>query len=59
MVTAKEKENLYIYPPYELYRFFDGKIADYNGEIFLFALCHDNSSDGASLLMRYNELLIV
>lgn len=59
MVTAKEKEDLYIYPPYELYRFFDGKIADYNGEIFLFALCHDNSSDGASLLMRYNELLIV
>lgn len=57
LITIKERGSLYIYPPYKLYRFFEGKIADNNAEILLFALCNDNSSKGPSLLMRYNEFV--
>lgn len=53
MITIKGGTELYIHPPFELYRFFEGKIADHNGEILLFTLCNDNSSEGSSLLMRY------
>lgn len=55
LITIKKRGSSYIYPPYEPYRFFEGKIADNNEEILLFALCNDNSSEGPSLLMRYNE----
>lgn len=55
LITKKNRGISYIYPPYESYRFFEGKLSDYNEELFLFALCNDNSSEGSSLLMRYTE----
>jgi len=55
MVNIKNRESSFIYPPYETYRFFEGKLAYYNGGMALFALCNDNSSEGASLLMRYTD----
>lgn len=54
LIYIKNREDLHIYPPYEMYRFFEGKIANYNKETLLFALCNDNSSEGPSLLMKYS-----
>ena len=54
LIYIKSREDLHIYPPYEMYRFFEGKIANYNKETLLFALCNDNSSEGPSLLMKYS-----
>ena len=56
LISVKERGDIYIRPPYELYRFFEGRVADYNEELVLFTLCNDNSSEGLSLLMRYNGI---
>lgn len=56
IVVLKEEEEKFIYPPYETYRFFEGKYVERNGKKALFALCNDNSSEGLPLLMKYDDL---
>lgn len=56
IVVLKEEKEKFIYPPYETYRFFEGKYVERNGEKTLLALCNDNSSEESSLLMKYDDL---
>lgn len=53
MVALKGEKELYITPPYETYRFFEGKLVQNN---VIFALCNDNSSENSTIIVKYENL---
>jgi len=54
MLSRKADAKMLIYPPYELYRFFNAKIIKEEGKVIVFALSNDNSAVGSTLLIRYD-----
>ena len=55
IICSKEHKKQFIYPPYEIYRFFDINFKEYNGKKMIFVLSYDNSAEGSTLLLRYDS----